>query len=148
MVMTFFLTVWSGFFVIAPNLLGHAGRRGSDDYRMSALAEDLQPYLDMHTYDVIVGFSLGGTVALSLLPLLPKEKEATVILVDPPLELSKRTERERNMLMEEIMRVKTVDEFMTDHPAWSRLHSVTRLLGLSMCDRTVVESIFQVNFQM
>jgi pimeloyl-ACP methyl ester carboxylesterase len=146
MVMTFFLTFWSGFFVIAPNLLGHAGRRGSD-YRMSALAEDLQPYLVINTYDVIIGFSLGGTVALSLLPLLPKEKETTVILVDPPLEVPKRSEIERNMIMDEIMRVKTVDELITDNPAWSRVDCVIKMLGLSMCDRTVVESIFQVKFQ-
>ncbi|OAX39039.1 alpha/beta-hydrolase [Rhizopogon vinicolor AM-OR11-026] len=74
-----------GFFVIARNLLGHAGRRGSD-YRVSAFAEDLQPYFATDTYDVVIGHSLGGMVALSLLLFLPKEKETTVILVDPPLE--------------------------------------------------------------
>jgi len=35
---------------------------------MSTLAEDLQLYLVINTYDVIIGFSLGGT-------LLPKRKK-------------------------------------------------------------------------
>jgi hypothetical protein len=40
------------------------------------------------SYNVIMGRSLGGAVASSLLPFLPKEKEMTVILVDLTLEIS------------------------------------------------------------
>src|ERR1700710_29868 len=87
MVIIFFLTGWSGFFVVAPNLLGHAWRRGTN-YRVSTLAEDLRPYFVMNTsYDVIIGHSLGGAGALSLLPFLPKGKETTIVLVDPALEV-------------------------------------------------------------
>ncbi|KAG2356401.1 hypothetical protein BDR07DRAFT_1255654, partial [Suillus spraguei] len=54
------LLVAEGFFVVAPNLLGHGWRRGTD-YRMSTLAEDLRSYfIEDTTYDVIVGLSLGG----------------------------------------------------------------------------------------
>jgi len=40
------------------------------------------------------------------------------------------------------MRVKTVDELMTDNRAWSRVDCAIKMLGPSMCDRTIVESIF------
>ncbi|OAX43062.1 hypothetical protein K503DRAFT_766164 [Rhizopogon vinicolor AM-OR11-026] len=138
------LLVAEGFFVIAPNLLGHAGRRGSD-YRFSTLAEDLQPYFIEDTYDVIIGSSLGGTVALSLLPFLPKEKEITVILVDPPLEVpDERFEMDKTWLLKELTSTKTVEEQMAENPAWSRVDCVLRMLAASMCDRTIAESIFEV----
>ncbi|OAX43060.1 alpha/beta-hydrolase [Rhizopogon vinicolor AM-OR11-026] len=138
------LLVAEGFFVIAPNLLGHAGRRSSD-YRLSTLAEDLQPYFVKDTYDVIIGHSLGGTVALSLLPFLPKEKETTVILVDPPLEVPvMRSDIDKHWILEELT-AKTVEERMAENPAWSRVGCVLRTLAVSMCDRTTVESIFAHN---
>jgi pimeloyl-ACP methyl ester carboxylesterase len=113
------------------------------------LAEDLQPYFAMDTsYDVIIGHSLGGTVALALLPLLPKEKETTVILVDPPLEIpEEKSKIDKVMILHSVTSVKTADEYMAENPAWSRVHCVLRTLAASMCDGTVVESIFAVNFQ-
>jgi pimeloyl-ACP methyl ester carboxylesterase len=117
---------------------------------MSGLAEDLQPYfaMDMY-YDVIIGHSLGGTVALSLLPFLPKEKENTVILVDPPLEVpDERLPMDKIWFLNEVDSAKTVEELMAQIPIWSRTSCLLRMLGLSMCDRTAVESIFQVHSQL
>ncbi|KAG1729269.1 Alpha/Beta hydrolase protein [Suillus lakei] len=135
-----------GFFVVAPNLLGHAWRR-STDYRMSTLAEDLRPYFVMDTsYDVIIGHSLGGAVTLSLLPFLPKTKETTIILLDPAVELTEETAgKSENWFLKEIANVRTADEHMAENPAWSRGDSVLRALGVSMCDRTVVKGIFEHN---
>jgi len=139
------LLVAEGFFVIAPNLLGHGYRRGSD-YRMSVLAEDLQPYFAMDTsYDVIIGHSVGATVALALLPFLPKEKETTVILVDPPLEISdEQLKINKATVLNEMTNVKTADEFMAENPAWSRTDCVLRTLAVSTCDRTI-ENLLQHN---
>ncbi|OAX35322.1 alpha beta-hydrolase [Rhizopogon vinicolor AM-OR11-026] len=140
------LLVAEGFFVVAPNLIGHAWRRGSD-YRMSVFAEDLRSYFGMDTsYDVIMGHSLGGPIVLSLLPFLPKNKETTVILVDPVLELSEeRLERSQKQFLNDIMNVKTADEHMAENPAWSRSDCVLRTLGVSSCDRTVPEGLFRHN---
>jgi surfactin synthase thioesterase subunit len=113
---------------------------------VSVLAEDLQPYFVMKTYDVIIGHSLGGTVALSLLPFLPKEKETTLILIDPVLEISdEKHATYENMFLKELTSVRTADEHMAEHPAWSRGDCMLWTLGISMCDLTVV-NIFQVNF--
>ncbi|KAG1755981.1 Alpha/Beta hydrolase protein [Suillus lakei] len=140
------LLVAEGFFVVAPNLLGHAWRRGTD-YRASTLAEDLRPYFAMDTsYDVIIGHSLGGVVTLSLLPFLPKTKETTVILVDPPLEISaEKREKRKQWFLKEIADGKNADEHMAEHPAWSRGDSMLRALGVFMCERTVVEGIYEHN---
>ncbi|KAG1753773.1 Alpha/Beta hydrolase protein [Suillus paluster] len=135
-----------GYFVVAPNLLGHAWRR-STDYRISTLAEDLRPYFVTDTsYDVIIGHSLAGPVTLSLLPFLPKTKETTVILLDPVLEIAEeRIEMHTNRFLKEIANVRTADEHMAENHAWSRRDCVLRALGVSMCDRTVVEGIYGHN---
>ncbi|KAG2370078.1 Alpha/Beta hydrolase protein [Suillus spraguei] len=135
-----------GFFVLAPNLLGHGWRRGTD-YRISTLAEDLRPYFATNTsYNVIIGHSLGGLVALSLFPFLPKTKETTIILVDPPLELPvEQFEQGKIRFLKEIEDAKTAEEHMAEHPTWSRSDSVLRALGVSMCDRSVVKGIFEHN---
>ncbi|KAJ8592123.1 alpha/beta-hydrolase [Rhizopogon salebrosus TDB-379] len=140
------LLVAEGFFVIAPNLLGHAWRQGSD-YRMSVFAEDLRPYFGMDTsYDVIIAHSLGGPITLSLLPFLPKEKETTIILVDPVLELSsERLEAGEKQFLNAVVNVKTPDEHMAENPAWSRSDCELRTLGASMCNRTVPERLFRHN---
>ncbi|KAG2056001.1 alpha/beta-hydrolase [Suillus hirtellus] len=140
------LLATEGFFVVAPNLLGHAWRRGTD-YRVSTLAEDLRPYFVMDTsYDVIIGHSLGGAVTLSLLPLLSNTKETTVILLDPALELTKEiADKYENWFLKEIANLRTADDHMAENPAWSRGDSMLRALGISMCDDTVVKRIFEHN---
>ncbi|KAG2133719.1 hypothetical protein DEU56DRAFT_810361 [Suillus clintonianus] len=133
------------FFVVAPNLLGHAWRQGTD-YRVSTLAEDLKPYFVMGTfYDVIIGHSLGGPVALSLLPFLPKTKETTLILLDPALELTEEKAKVmKQFVMDEMAINKTVEEHMAENPAWSRRDCISRVLGMTMCDRATIE-VFRQN---
>ncbi|KAG2077690.1 hypothetical protein BDR04DRAFT_1088794 [Suillus decipiens] len=134
--------VAEGFFVVAPNLLGLGWRRGTG-YRISTLAEDLRPYfaIDM-SYDVIIGHSLGNIVTLSLSPFLPKTKETTVILLDPPLESTEETFKNAKIsFLKEIADRRTTDGYMAENPAWSRCDSMLRALGVYMCDRTAVERI-------
>ncbi|KAG1724481.1 Alpha/Beta hydrolase protein [Suillus lakei] len=135
-----------GFFVVAPNLLGHAWRGGSD-FRMSTYAKDLLPYFAHDTsYDVIMGHSLGGPVALELLPFLPTKKETTIILVDPALDLNEtQANAAVSYLSQETMTVRTAEEHMAENHTWSRNDSVLRVLGATMCSRTVVEQTIQQN---
>ncbi|KAG1836406.1 hypothetical protein DFJ58DRAFT_846982 [Suillus subalutaceus] len=138
---------FTGFFVVAPNLLGHAWRRGTD-YRVSTLVEDLQPYfINDTTYDVVAGHSLGGIVALSLLQFLPKTKQATVILLDPPLEIEGTTEMYKSWFLNEVANVKTTEE-LVDDLGWSQRDYVLHALGVSMCNSTTIEGIFSVILQL
>ncbi|KAG1896607.1 uncharacterized protein F5891DRAFT_1246677 [Suillus fuscotomentosus] len=130
------LLVAEGFFVVAPNLLGHAWRRGTD-YRVSTLAEDLRPYFIQDTsYD-----------ALSLLQFLPKTKETAVILLDPPLEIEGTSEMHKGWFLNEVTNIRSIEE-IDDDRGWSRRDCVLRVLGVSMCDRTTVEGIFSVILQL
>jgi pimeloyl-ACP methyl ester carboxylesterase len=116
---------------------------------VSTLAEDLRPYFATNTsYDVIIGHSLGGTVALALLPFLPKGKETTIVLVDPALEFpDEQLARNKIMFLKEVASLRSPDEHMAENPAWSRSDCMSRTLGLSMCSRTAVNNIFEVNLQ-
>ena len=100
------------------------------------------------SYDVIICHSLGGPVALELLPFFPKNKETTVILVDPALELTEEIiERRTELVLMEMSKVRPAEEHMAENPAWSRRNCVLRALGVSMCDPSVVET-FRVIFQL
>lgn len=138
------LLVADGFFVVAPNLLGHAWRR-STDYRVSNIAEDLRSYFVMGTsYDVIIGHSFGGPVTLSLLPFLPKTKDTTVILLDPALELTEEKMKVNSqLLINELARIRTPEEYMVENSAWSRRDCISRVLGMAMCDRAAIEMFRQ-----
>lgn len=133
-----------GFFVVAPNLLGHAWRRATD-YRVSSLVDDLQPYFIKDTfYDVVVGHSLGGTVALSLLHFLPKTKQTNVILLDPPLEIEQTLEMHKSWFLNEVTNVRTIQELADDF-GWSRRNCMLHAFGVSMCDPTTIEGVFSHN---
>ncbi|KAG2152885.1 Alpha/Beta hydrolase protein [Suillus clintonianus] len=139
------LLVAEGFFVVAPNLLGHGYRRCTN-YKVSEFAEDLRPYFAMNTsYDVIIGHSFGGPITLSLLPFLPKPKETTVILLDPALELSEeRLNSQMNVFLQWTANVRSAEEHMIENPTWSRRDCVLRTLGVAMCDLNTV-GVFQRN---
>ncbi|KAG1886548.1 hypothetical protein F4604DRAFT_1277716 [Suillus subluteus] len=112
---------------------------------MSTLAEDLRPYFINDTsYDVVVGSSLGATVALSLLPFLPKTKETTVILLDPPLESEETVEMSKSRVLETIANVKNMQE-VVDEFGWSRRDCVLAAIAVSMCDHTTIDGIFSHN---
>ncbi|KAG1820500.1 Alpha/Beta hydrolase protein [Suillus subaureus] len=139
------LLVAEGFFVVAPNLLGHGGRRCTN-YRISDFAEDLRPYFAMDmSYDVIIGHSFGCLMTLSLLPFLPKTKETTVILVDPPVDCTEaQVNVYQDLFLDWTVNVRTAEEHMAENPAWSRRDCVLRTLGVAIVDPNTVE-VFRRN---
>jgi hypothetical protein len=99
------------------------------------------------SYDVIIAHSFGGPVTLSLLPFLPKTQETTVILLDPALELTEeKIKINTQLVINEMAKIRTPEEYMAENPAWSRRDCISRVLGLAMCDRAAVEML-RVIFQ-
>jgi len=86
---------------------------------MSAPAEDLLPYFAMDTsYDMIIGYSLGCTVIVTLFPLLPRAKETTIIL-DPVLEVpTDKLKSDEKEILYGMECLKTADNWMTMNPSW------------------------------
>lgn len=142
-----------GFLVTAPNMLGH-GNRPSDDFHLHTFAQDLYStyFTNGFTYDVIIGHSLGGTIALALLPLLSVQQnennaktKTAVILVDPGIELSDQVLDEFDVRYgEEIRRVRNVEAYAADHPTWTRQDVVSRMVGLHMAQSELPKRIFEV----
>lgn len=135
-------------------MLGH-GHRPADDFHLQTFAQDLHStyFANGFTYDVIIGHSLGGTVALALLPLLsaPQNQrkngktKTAVILVDPGIEFSDQVLDEfESRYGSEIRHVPSVEAYVADHPRWTRQDAVSRVVGLHMAQSELPKRIFEV----
>ncbi|KAG1820501.1 uncharacterized protein BJ212DRAFT_1266865 [Suillus subaureus] len=92
------------------------------------------------SYDVIIGHSFGCLITLSLLPFLPKTKETTVILVDPPLDRTEvQVKKSQNVFLEWTTNVRTAEEYMADNPTWPRRDCMLRTLGVAIVDPNTIE---------
>ncbi|EXJ83661.1 hypothetical protein A1O1_07285 [Capronia coronata CBS 617.96] len=74
--------VKQGYYVIAPDLLGHGLAARSNTYERDDLVEDILPQVSHRYIDLLIGHSLGGPVSLGLYPHL-KTKPKRFVLVDP-----------------------------------------------------------------
>ncbi|KIM63771.1 hypothetical protein SCLCIDRAFT_23949 [Scleroderma citrinum Foug A] len=134
--------VEAGYFVVAPNLLGHGFRRGTD-FAVGNLAKDIQPYFVNAHYDIIMGHSLGGAVLAELLPFLPQSRPISVILVDPALEPNPdEADMARRYFSDEVANVRPVEAYLADNPSWTRVDAITRVIGLHM--HKSVEAVVQI----
>ena len=91
------LTHSPGFFAVAPMLLGHGFRLGTDDFHSNTLAEDLTPYLTKIDHDAVVGHLVGEALATILTSSFPTSRKILVILVNPPLEFAPEVIEEKKM---------------------------------------------------
>ncbi|KAI9570440.1 Alpha/Beta hydrolase protein, partial [Boletus coccyginus] len=139
-----------GYFVTAPDLLGHGNARRSSDYTIAALAEELWPLFTTaggndHPYHVVVGHSLGGIVAAALFPLLKSTRPVRVILVDPPLEVfPESTAFYRKLFGDMTRNPKTPEAYLKEFPLWTKEDAIFYSMSLHLCDVAVVEAIFDV----
>ncbi|KAI5983875.1 alpha beta-hydrolase [Pisolithus marmoratus] len=123
----------AGYFVVAPNLIGHGFRAGSD-FRMATMAKDLHSYLAHVDYDVIIAHSLGSTVVAALLLSLPRSRSTSLVLVDPSLEFSPEfVKAVKEEWADSVANVKPVEDFMAHFLKWIRLDAITRVVGLQSC---------------
>lgn len=123
-----------GYFVVAPNLIGHGFRKGTD-FRMATVAKDLhQAYLAHADYDVIIAHSWGSAVVATLLSSLPRSRPTSLVLVDPSLEFSPEFVKAiKEEWANRVANIKSVEEFMAQFPKWTRLDAITRVVGLQAC---------------
>lgn len=140
----------AGYFVTAPDLLGHGNARRSSDYTIATLTEELRPLFttpgsDDHPYHIVIGHSLGGIVASALLPILKSTRPVHVVLVDPPLEQTPELVAFYRKHFGDVVRnPKTPEEYLQEHPEWTREDAIFRSLSLHLCDPAIVEAIFDV----
>ncbi|KAI6100009.1 Alpha/Beta hydrolase protein [Pisolithus croceorrhizus] len=122
-----------GYFVVAPNLIGHGFRTGTD-FRMATVARDLHPYLAHADYDVIIAHSWGSAVVATLLSSLPRSRPTSLVLVDPSLEFPPEFVKAiKEEWANSVANIKSVEDFMEQFPKWTRLDAITRVVGLQAC---------------
>lgn len=140
----------TGYFVTAPDLLGHGNARRSSDYTIAALAQELWPLLktaggNNHPYHIVVGHSLGGLVASALLHLLKSTQSVHVVLVDPPLEQNTDSVAFfRKMFGDHVRNPKTPEAYRQEFPFLTREDAIYTTLNLRLCDVAAVEAILDV----
>lgn len=141
----------TGYFVTAPDLLGHGNARRGSDYTIAALTEELRPLFtipghDDPPYDVVVGHSLGGLVASALLPLLKCTRPVRVVLVDPPLEQTpEQVAFHRTLFGNTVRNPKTPEEIQHERPQCTKENAILFSLSVRLCDVAAVEAILDVS---
>lgn len=140
----------AGYFVTAPDLLGHGNARRSSDYTIAALAEELRPFFTKpggndHPYDIVVGYSLGGVVASALLPILKSTRRVQVVLIDPPLEQTPdEVAFHRKFFGDAARNPNTPEGYQLQFPFMTKEDTIFFWLSKSLCDASTVEAILDV----
>ncbi|KAF8442487.1 alpha beta-hydrolase [Boletus edulis BED1] len=139
-----------GYFVTAPDLLGHGHARRSSDYTIAALAKELEPLFATsdRPFDIIIGMSLGGVIAPALLPLLKSKstRPVHVVLVDPPLEQTpEQVAYYRKRFGDTLRNPKTPEAYLEDLPVLTKEEAIFFALSVRLCDVAAMDAIFDQN---
>jgi pimeloyl-ACP methyl ester carboxylesterase len=130
-----------GYLVVAPDLRGHGRSPAAVDHAVAALAGDVVVLGD--GWDLVVGHSLGGAIAATLLaqPL----GVAAAVLVDPVLRLDD-AERPglRQRLRAEAGGV-TPEEVRAVHPEWEERDVWRKVMATRAVTPDVVDAVFDDN---
>ena len=141
----------TGYFVTAPDLLGHGNARRSSDYTITALADELRPLFatsegNDHPYHIVVGHSLGGLVACALLPLLKSTRSVRVVLIDPPLEQTPELVAHHKTLFGDTIRnPKTPETYLQENPNWTKEDATFTSSSIRLCEVDAVDAILDVS---
>ncbi|KAF8447498.1 Alpha/Beta hydrolase protein [Boletus edulis BED1] len=139
-----------GYFVIAPDLLGHGHARRGTDYTIAAMVEELKPLLTLpghdyeHPYQIVIGHSLGGVVASALIPFLECSRPVRVVLVDPPLKPPQETTAiYADAIANNFKNPKTPEEYLRENPLWTREDAILKYSSVGLCDSAAVRAILE-----
>ncbi|KAM0787841.1 hypothetical protein ACM66B_003894 [Microbotryomycetes sp. NB124-2] len=138
--------VKEGYYVVAPDLLGHGFASTSDSYTI----QDFSNHVEQTLYglqrqpDLIVGHSLGALVACAL-PWRYKERpHAKLVLIDPPFELSDGdVEKIQESIVNEVTNPSTIEEYVEHNPKWTIKDAACKAFGATLCQPDTVKHIFR-----
>lgn len=119
----------AGYPSAAPDLRGHGKSPRTDNYSFDGYAADV---VSSHPgpWDLVIGHSLGGSVAVRAADLDP-DFAAAYLLIDPAIDLDSVTLKNlRSDLVAEAEHPPSVDQLIADHPAWNREDAVRKRASL------------------
>lgn len=146
---TFFFV---GYYVIAPDLLGHGFSPRSNSYKLedfashiasTTLTEAVRPHL-------VVGHSLGCLVACALKQLHTNSSSLglveRVVLIDPPLDLSDdRIDAICRAIVDEVSHPAAPQEYLRNNPNWTERDAVAKTFGATLCEPDTVKQVVNVS---
>jgi pimeloyl-ACP methyl ester carboxylesterase len=131
----------AGYLVVAPDLRSHGRSPATDDLTLAAFAEDVALLGD--GYDLVVGHSLGGAVAASLLT--RPGFAASWLLLDPALRLSADDRARGREELRARVGVLDLEEARAAHPHWDPRDVEHKVLAAGQVAPSVVDGIFEQN---
>jgi len=143
--------VSQGYFVIAPDLLGHGNAGRGSDYSIAAFVNELRPFLTAaegndHLYDIVIGHSLGAIVAPAIFPLLKSTRSVRVVLVDPPLERTpEHIASHRAFARLRLEGLRSPEHFQEMILLATKEDAIFGWLSARLCDVTTVDAVFDQN---
>jgi pimeloyl-ACP methyl ester carboxylesterase len=131
----------AGYLVVAPDLRSHGRSPATDDLTLAAFAEDVALLGD--GYDLVVGHSLGGAVAASLLA--RAGFAAAGLLLDPALRLSDDDRARGRDELRSRVGVLDLEAVRAAHPDWHPRDVEHKVLAAGHVAPSVVDGIFTQN---
>ena len=136
----------SGYFVTAPDLVGHGNRASPLDYRFSSIVEDLRPYIEARDYSLIIGHSVGALTALTLSAHLSRSHPTAIVLLDPALQATQETiSFFEKLFADSCKNPKPAEAHAVENPLWKETDNIFRELGVRLSSVDAVHGIFQVS---
>ncbi|EIW75397.1 alpha beta-hydrolase [Coniophora puteana RWD-64-598 SS2] len=138
-----------GYQVTAPDLLGHGIGPRADKYLFEDICAMILPHLEETTYDLIIGHSLGGLVALALMSQLPpayaERGTLRLVTVDAPLILTPKDHDKYTALFgASTKKTPSIDFYAGLFPLWRRADAAQKVLADELCAPTVSDELFAV----
>lgn len=139
-----------GYQVTAPDLLGHGIGPRADKYLFEDICAMILPHLKETTYDLIIGHSLGGLVAVALMsqlsPAYAERGTLRLVTVDAPLILTPEDHDKYTALFgASTKKTPSIDFYAGLFPLWRREDAAQKVLADELCASTVSDELFAVN---
>ncbi|EIW83890.1 alpha beta-hydrolase [Coniophora puteana RWD-64-598 SS2] len=133
-----------GYLVTVPDFPGHGFAPRQESYSWEDMMEFVKSLLHETTYDLVVGHSMGGLLALRVLHQLPiiyatRQQPLRVVMVDIGISQSKE------VVEPFITTFRSLTEhapepnlYMKSYPRWTRQDAMLQVLANELCDPEVV----------
>ncbi len=131
--------------VVAPDLRGHGRSPSADDHSFEALTADAA--LLGIEWDLVVGHSLGGTIAACLLdPTQPQHRPTrAAVLIDPVLHIPDELHVPMRDVIREDCGTVSATDLRSRHPRWHERDIQRKVLAANLLTPDVVDGVFEDN---